>query len=128
MKKIVLTFLILICNVSYAFDKEAICRLRIKSNTERAEWGIQLRNEMLKKCKVNIDVCAKPFLKQISDRDEKDNLKAIESFDRNNFSQTERVLTLAWIISDNTAALIGFKYDGKNANQVALENYSYCLK
>ena len=129
MKKPLLTvLLVFISNISFAFDKEAFCRSNIKSDTSRAEWGIKMRNEMFSKCKGNIDVCAKPYLKRINDQEEKDKLDAIEIFNRQNYPQAERLFLLTMISSMTTSALMGFKYEGKTANQIALENYSFCLK
>ena len=117
-----------ISNVTFAFDKEALCRLNIKMDTPRAEWGIQMRNEMFSKCKGNIGVCEKPYLKKINDQAEKDKFEAIELFNKENYSQAQRLLLLTTISSMTTAALMGLKYEGKNANQIALENYTFCLK
>lgn len=129
MKKfLVCVFLPLVSFSVNAFDKEAICRSRIEGDKNRAAWGISMRQEMLKKCKTSLDVCAKPYLKKINEVKQKDDLELIDFFSRTgNVEQSVRISMLTDNISMQTAALIGFKEDGKTPNEVALENYNACL-
>jgi len=122
----------LICIVwsskSLAFDKEAFCRSGIKPHQERAEWGSRLRSEMLSKCSgKDLKKCSQSYVQQINKQHERDTLELIELFNRDNLSQTERVLMRTLIVGMKSAALEALKFE-KSPNSIALDMYSECLR
>ena len=113
----------------YSFaDIETMCRGRIQGDTAYAQMGIDLRNRMFSKCKGDIEVCAKPYLKYISDVVERDKLAILELFNKENYDELTRQVMLQGIKSMNMSILSGFKRDEQTATKIALEQYDFCLK
>jgi len=121
--------LLFIPNPAFALDQELECRLRVKLNTERAQWGIDMRKEMLKVCKSkNLDACLKPYTDKIEDEKLKDDQVVRAFFEKNDMGQARRILELATNMSASTAALTGLKWDSKSADQIANDLYLKCLR
>ena len=109
-------------------DKEAICRSRISQDIQRAQWGIGMREEMFKNCKnKNINVCAKPYISAIQAQSVKDD-KALQAyFDNHQVGQAMRFIMLTDNIAMWKAATAGLKEDGLTADDIANQNYHFCL-
>lgn len=67
--KRVLVLLALTCFASFAFaqrqleEAELFCGERVSGDTQKAQWGLQLRDDMLRQCKgKNLKVCSKPWV------------------------------------------------------------------
>jgi hypothetical protein len=122
-----LLFLNLISN-AYAYDKEAVCRSRIEFDTKRAQWGLDLRQEMIKVCgNKNLNTCGQKYIQKINEQKLKDDMATREYFNTHTVDEFVRIIMLTDNISMESAALTALKYDGKTANQVANEMYSKCL-
>lgn len=129
MKKfLVLLALALISLGACAMDIEGICRMRIEQNTNRAQWGLDMRKDMLAKCKnKNMQSCSQPYLNAIDRQEVKDKETVVESFRITQANPTVKMLLLAQASSDTTAALRGLRGTGGSAKEIAYRMYSECV-
>jgi hypothetical protein len=129
MKKVI--FLILLAfqfgNVM-AYDKEFECRARVDPSRSRAQWGIDMRKQMLQECgNKNLQSCGQKYVQKITAQKAKDDADARRMFNERNLDEFTRIMILTNNVSMETAAYIGLKYDNKTADQIADEMYSKCL-
>jgi len=125
----IVLLLLFISPHAFAFDQELECRKMVQFSTERAQWGIDMRKEMLKVCKgKNFDSCLKPYTEKISDQKTADDQLARTYFDSHDVSQASRTMVLTTNMFASTAALTGLKWDSKSADQIANDLYLKCLR
>lgn len=111
-----------------AFDKEAYCRMSMEENKKRAEWGAQLRIEMLSKCTTkNLQQCGQKYVKLIDQQYEKDVAAFIDMFNKQSVSQVDRIYLQGVSVNMKSAALEALKFD-KNPNSIVIDMYSDCLR
>lgn len=129
MKKALLLLVLALCSLgAYAMDIEGICRMRIEQNTNRAQWGLDMRKDMLAKCKSkNTQGCSQPYLNAIDKQETKDKETVVESFRITQADPTVKMLLLAQASSDTTAALRGLRGTGASAKEIAYRMYSECV-
>ena len=82
---------------------------------------------MLSKCKGDVQTCAKPYLKYISDVYDRDKLMIIDIFNKEYVDELTKKVMRQDIMSMNMSMLTGFKREEQTATKIALEQYDFCL-
>jgi len=124
--------LLLLCIFSFDansyIDIEALCRNGVKFNTQRAQWGIDMRMEMLSNCKnKNINICIKPYSENIKTQRVTDDKNLIEYLNSNQVTESMRIILVGSNTWKENAATMGL-FSGKNADEISIEIYQKCLK
>lgn len=114
---------------SYGGDGEVFCRASIEENTVRAQWGLDLRSEMLIKCKgKNIAQCSRPYSAAIDKQRLDDQVKLVEFFNRKNPSESDKYYFQGASFQLTSAALRGFRGAGSSAKEIAYKMYTECVE
>lgn len=74
-------------------DTQGFCQNCVQANTERAEWGLNLRQQMLANCKgQDFRVCSDPYKNLLIQREESDNAAREVLFRSGQLTATSRDL------------------------------------
>lgn len=109
-----------------AWDQDEFCRSCIEGNTANAQWGLELRAEMLKKCGNNPpENCKRKYEKQIDKRREQDKASVKEIL--SGVPGTKYQLKQSLVRVNEQAAAAFFALEtGNPATSISADMYSYC--
>ena len=109
-----------------AWDQDEFCRSCIEGNTLNAQWGLELRAEMLKKCGNNPpDNCKRQYEKQIEKRREQDKTSVKEIYSGVPGSEQQLKQSLVRVNEQAAAALFALE-SGNPAKTVSADMFGYC--
>lgn len=132
MKKI-LVLLALTCWASFASaqrqleEAELFCGERVSYDTKKAQWGLQLRDDMLRQCKgQNLKVCGKPWVDLI---DKKEQADIAYILDRTAQQSTRPGVKTEVILATKQHYLAALKAltTGESAQKISNDLYQMCF-
>ena len=110
-------------------DIEALCRNGVKFNNQRAQWGIDMRKDMITNCKnKDLNVCVKPYYENIKTQKITDDKNLIDYLNSNQVDESMRIVLVGSNIWKENAAMMGLLSGKKSADEISLEIYQKCLK
>lgn len=106
---------------------ERLCDNRIKYDTEKAEWGLALRADMLKKCgRAPSKACVKPWVDKINATEQGDIAYIIEKT-RQDYQPGLRTIVINGVKQSHLAAMQAL-LSGDFAQTIANEQYMECVR
>lgn len=109
-------------------DIERYCQANIPANIERAQWGFDLRAEMLDQCEgQNLRICSQPYQDKITKQERVDSFALKEMLKRLQVSNLKQYLMEKASLQKTTAAYMALRGAGTSAEAVAQLIYSDCL-
>lgn len=107
---------------------EAFCQSNIAVNSQRAQWGFDLRVEMLKKCAdENLRICSQPYTDLITRQERLDLAELQQQFESTQLSAKTRFLMQAAARQKTSAAYMALRGAADTPEAVAQEIYTQCL-
>ena len=105
---------------------EASCRGNIRLTTEWAEWGIELRTQLIQTCKKqDTNVCMKKYMDAINVQYQKDLTALLAHFNTATYSQAQRMMMTTHLQFGEVAAGTALK-TGKDPATIANDIYAKC--
>ena len=130
MKKIWLCIVLMSCLITAhaAVDIERYCRSAIEANTERAQWGFELRADMLDQCEGrNLRICSQPYQDKITSQERIDSIALKEMLKRQPVSDLKQYLMQKASLQKTTAAYMALRGAASDAEAVAQLIYADCI-
>lgn len=131
MKKLI-WLVLLTCFISLANAQsqieiaEALCGQRVSNDREKAQWGLQLRDDMLRQCKgQKLDVCGKPWVDLILKKEQGEISYVIEKTSQGSRPGV-RTEVITGVKQSHTAALRALK-SGQSPQQISNDLYMKCV-
>lgn len=109
-------------------DIDSFCKANIDANSQRAQWGLDLRQTMLQNCvDQNLRICSKPYTDSIIRQEQLDEASLSDSFQVRQPSATIRFLMQTATREKTTAAYMALRGVDPTAQQIAEQIYRDCV-
>ncbi len=123
-----LLLLMFSASVLAAVDIERYCQSNVDANTQRAQWGLDLRQEMEQACVgQNLRICSHPYRDAIIRQEQVDAETLQETYKNQQLSPTTRYLLDASARQKTTAAYMALRGVDATASQIAQQIYQECV-
>lgn len=123
-----LAFIFSINSACAQSSMESFCQSNIEVNTQRAQWGFDLRKEMLQKCvDHNLRICSQPYTDLVTRQERLDRAELEQQFEQTRLSAKTRFLLQAAAREKTSAAYMALRGAADTPEAVAQEIYAQCL-
>ena len=127
MKNLIIVTVLSLSINSYAADFEPVCRSLMKGNLAEAEWGADLRNEMILKCKGKADSgCIDSYMNKFESRRQKDIAEVAEIFQKNNYDEEKKKFLRLIVMQQQVARSKAF-VNGESPKKITNDIYWGCI-
>lgn len=107
---------------------QPFCESAIEANTQRARWGLELRQSMLANCEgQNMRICSQPYTDQITQQERRDMATLQNQLAQSPVDDKTRFLMNAAMMQKSTAAYMALRGVSDSPEKVANEIYQQCL-
>lgn len=129
LRAVLVIFLVCASATSHAVSSMAsFCQSNIQANTERAQWGFDLRQRMLEVCSgQNMRICSQPYTDQVTEQERRDMAELQYRLDQSSYNDEQRFLLQAATMQKSTAAYMALRGAADTPELVAQEIYNQCL-
>lgn len=101
------------------FDVQGYCDGCVQANTERAEWGLSLRRQMLATCRdQDMRICSEPYKNLMIQQEVADNSRREELFDRDDLDARSRQLVAYADYQKASAAWLALRGVRRTSSQI----------
>lgn len=123
-----LILLLFSTGVLAAVDIEGFCQSNVAANTQRAEWGLGLRQEMEQNCAgQNMRICSHPYRDAIIRQEQVDEAALQQTYKNQQLSPTTSFLLGTAARQKTTAAYMALRGVDATAEQIAAQIYQECV-
>ena len=130
MKRLLNCLMLLLFSTSViaAVDVDRACQANVEANTQRAEWGLGLRQQMEQACVgQNLRICSHPYREAIIQQEQADAAALQETYRNQQLSPTTRYLLDTAARQKTTAAYMALRGVDDTASQIAQQIYQECV-
>ena len=130
MKRLLNSLILLLFStgVLAAVDIERFCQSNVEANTQRAQWGLELRQAMEQACVgQNLRICSHPYRDAIIRQEQADAAALQETYKNQRTSPTTRFLLDTAARQKTTAAYMALRGVDATAPQIAQQIYQECI-
>jgi|GEM_PF-4013805 len=111
-----------------AVDIEGFCQSNVAANTQRAQWGLSLRQEMEQNCAgQNLRICSHPYRDAIIRQEQADEAALQRTYKNQRLSPTTSFLLGTAARQKTTAAYMALRGVDATAEQIAAQIYQECV-
>lgn len=123
-----LLFILISTGAQAAVDIERFCKSNMAANEQRAQWGLDLRQEMTQNCQgQNLRICSHPYRDAIIRQEQADEAALQETYKNQQLSPTTSYLLGAAARQKTTAAYMALRGVDATAPQIAEQIYQECV-
>ena len=123
-----LVLLLISTSVSAAVDIDRFCKSNMDANTQRAQWGLDLRQEMEQNCEgQNHRICSHPYRDAIIRQEQADEATLQETYQNRQLNATTSYLLATAARQKTTAAYMALRGVDATAEKIAQLIYQECV-